>query len=151
MTCFGRSDLSWISACPSSGWLAVSVMAPGWPASERIQAAPSPPYRPNANGLSPTSVAGPDRLSVTSPLRYLRWLPYLSVARNTARVASEPSAEMAVSSTARARASPAGWADICIWATGRPTDEALDEQVGGGVRQALGQVHEKGRVSQAAV
>ena len=66
------------------------------------------------------------------------------MARNTARVASEPSAEMVVSSTAMARASPAGLADIRTWATGWPPTKPWMSRSGAGFGRRLGRWTRKG-------
>jgi hypothetical protein len=87
--CFTGADLTCTSAWPSSGWLAVSVIAPGWPGSERIQTAPSPPYWPNVERVVAHQRGRPGQAQRTWPLPYLRWLPKASMARNTARVASD--------------------------------------------------------------
>ena len=66
------------------------------------------------------------------------------MARNTALVASEPSAEMVASSTARPSASPAGLADIRSWAAGRPPTKPWTSSSGVGFGMCLGRRTRKG-------
>src|SRR5580700_6265524 len=88
-------------------------------AGRAVEAVPEPGRRTGfvLGGQQPaespaSSMPGPVNVTVTTPAGYRRRLPYSSTARNTARVASEPSATMVASSTARARVSPAGFDDM---------------------------------------
>ena len=124
--------------------MAVTVIVPGWPGSERTQTAPSPPYSPNANGLSPSKIPGPSRFSVTSPAWYLRWLPYKSTARNRIRVASVPSAEIVASSAVMASRSPDGSDDMRSSATCSPLTKPWMSSSGSLVRVRAGRRTKKG-------
>src|SRR5262249_48022765 len=103
-------------AVPRVGCFAVSVTVPRRRGYARTYPPPTPPYVWNGN-LSGVRMPGPDSESVTSPVTYGRWLPYLSTARNVNRVASCPLASIVWSSNVNSSRSPAVSPDIVIECT----------------------------------